>query len=71
MSDHPPLQFAAIGLDHRHIYHRVGQLLHLGAVCKGYNTRDSVVPLDGFVRRFPDLPRGRDVAPCSRTPRSS
>jgi hypothetical protein len=56
MSDHPPLKFAAIGLDHRHIYHQVGRLLDLGAECKGYYARDSAVPLDGFMRRFPDFP---------------
>src|ERR671919_409312 len=61
MADHPPLKFAAIGLDHRHIYHQVGRLLELGAECRGYYARDSAVPLDGFVRRFPDLPRVRDV----------
>ena len=71
MPDHPPLKFAAIGLDHRHIYHQVGRLLELGAECKGYYARDSAVPLDGFVRRFPDLPRVRTCARCSRTPRSS
>ena len=37
MADHPPLKFAAIGLDHRHIYHQVGRLLDLGAECKGYH----------------------------------
>jgi predicted dehydrogenase len=61
MPDHPPLKFAAIGLDHRHIYHQVGRLLALGAECKGYHARDTAVPLDGFVQRFPDLPRVRDV----------
>jgi predicted dehydrogenase len=61
MADHPPLKFAAIGLDHRHIYHQVGRLLELGAECKGYYAHDSRVPLDGFVRRFPDLPRVPDV----------
>jgi predicted dehydrogenase len=61
MAARPPLKFAAIGLDHRHIYHQVGRLLDLGAECKGYHARDSAVPLDGFVRRFPDLPRVRDV----------
>jgi predicted dehydrogenase len=62
MADHPPLKFAAIGLDHRHIYHQVGRLLHLGAECRGYYARDdSAVPLDGFMRRFPDLPCVRDV----------
>jgi predicted dehydrogenase len=61
MADHPPLKFAAIGLDHRHIYHQVGRLLDLGAVCKGYYTRDSAAPLEGFAQRFPDLVRVRDV----------
>ena len=27
----PPLRFAAIGLDHRYIYHQVGRLLALRA----------------------------------------
>jgi predicted dehydrogenase len=61
MADHPPLKFSAIGLDHRHIYHQVGRLLDLGATCKGYYTRDSAVPLEGFVKRFPDLRRVRDA----------
>ncbi|MDF2782061.1 MAG: Gfo/Idh/MocA family oxidoreductase [Geminicoccaceae bacterium] len=60
MADHPPLIFAAIGLDHRHIYHQVGRLLDLGAECKGYYSRDSAVPLEGFVERFPQLKRVAD-----------
>jgi len=60
MADHPPLTFAAIGLDHRHIYHQVGRLLERGAVCKGYHSRDDAVPLEGFVKRFPDLKRVAD-----------
>jgi predicted dehydrogenase len=60
MTEHPPLQFAAIGLDHRHIYHQVGRLLALGAECKGYYSRDSAVPLEGFVERFPQLKRVAD-----------
>jgi predicted dehydrogenase len=55
MPDHPPLKFAAIGLDHRHIYHQVGRLLELGAVCKGYHGRDEAMPLEGFAKRFPNL----------------
>jgi predicted dehydrogenase len=61
MSDQPPLKFAAIGLDHRHIYHQVGRLLELGAECKGYHSRDDAVPLEGFVKRFPDLERVADA----------
>ena len=60
MADHPPLTFAAIGLDHRHIYHQVGRLLDLGAACKGYYSRDSAVPLEGFVQRFPQLEQVAD-----------
>jgi predicted dehydrogenase len=60
MADHPPLTFAAIGLDHRHVYHQVGRLLDLGATCKGYYSRDSAVPLEGFVKRFPELERVAD-----------
>jgi predicted dehydrogenase len=60
MADYPTLKFAAIGLDHRHIYHQVGRLLELGAECKGYHARDSATPLAGFVERFPDLRRVAD-----------
>jgi predicted dehydrogenase len=60
MADHPPLTFAAIGLDHRHIYHQVGRLLELGARCAGYHARDSALPLEGFVKRFPDVERVAD-----------
>ena len=49
-------RFAAIGLDHRHIYHQVGELIAAGAECAGYCplTSDQRV-LDGFRERFPDL----------------
>ncbi len=52
----PPLRFAAIGLDHRHIYHLVGELIAAGADCAGFcpETSDPRV-LEGFVERFPDL----------------
>jgi predicted dehydrogenase len=51
-----PLRFAAIGLDHRHIYHLVGELIAAGAECVGYCplTSDPKV-LDGFRERFPQL----------------
>ncbi|MBX3576686.1 MAG: Gfo/Idh/MocA family oxidoreductase [Rhizobiaceae bacterium] len=52
-----PLRFAAIGLDHRHIYHLVGENVAAGAECAGYcaETSDTKV-LDGFRERFPSLP---------------
>lgn len=51
-----PPSFAAIGLDHRHIYHLVGELIAAGATCAGYcpRTSDPRV-LEGFRERFPDL----------------
>ncbi|MCY4003464.1 MAG: Gfo/Idh/MocA family oxidoreductase [Rhodospirillales bacterium] len=51
------LRFAAIGLDHRHIYHQVGRLLELGCECVGYWTEGEPQTLAGFLRRFPDLTR--------------
>lgn len=51
-----PLRFAAIGLDHRHIYHLVGELIAAGSECAGYCplTSDPKV-LEGFRERFPNL----------------
>ena len=49
--------FAAIGLDHRHIYDLTEGLIAAGAVCAGYcpETSDPRV-LAGFQKRFPDVP---------------
>jgi predicted dehydrogenase len=51
------LRFAAIGLDHRHIYDLTQGLLDAGATCVGHNP-DSSDPrvLAGFRKRFPDVP---------------
>jgi len=54
------ITFAAIGLDHRHIYEQVGRLLQLGYTCKGYWTEGEPHPLSGFIERYPDLPRVDD-----------
>jgi len=50
------LRFAAVGLDHRHIYHLVAENIAAGAECAGYcpQTSDYRV-LDGFRERFPQL----------------
>lgn len=50
-------RFAAIGLDHRHIYDLTQDLLDEGAECAGYNpdTTDQRV-LAGFRKRFPHVP---------------
>jgi predicted dehydrogenase len=50
-------RFAAIGLDHRHIYDLTQDLLDEGAECVGYNpdTTDPRV-MAGFRKRFPHVP---------------
>jgi predicted dehydrogenase len=50
------LRFAAIGLDHRHIFHLVGENIAAGAECVGYcpQTSDPRVA-EGFRERFPQL----------------
>ena len=50
-------RFAAIGLDHRHVYDLTAGLLAAGAVCVGYDpeTSDPRV-LAGFRKRFPHVP---------------
>lgn len=61
MGEQPvPLAFAAIGLDHRHIYEMVGRLLELGCRCKGWWTLGEPQPLAGFRERYPDLVRVDD-----------
>ena len=51
------LRFAAIGLDHRHIYHLIGENIAAGAQCAGYcpQTSDPKV-VEGVRERFPALP---------------
>jgi len=50
-------RFAAIGLDHRHVYDMTEGLLAAGAECVGYNS-DTTDPrvLAGFRKRFPSVP---------------
>jgi predicted dehydrogenase len=55
-----PIAFAAIGIDHRHIYEQVGRLIELGCPCVGYWTKDETDVLEGFMSRFPDLKRVDD-----------
>lgn len=55
------MKFAAIGLDHRHIYEQVGRLLELGCECAGYWTDGDPQPLEGFIKRYPQLTRVDDA----------
>src|SRR3569623_1719323 len=57
------MRFAAIGLDHRHIYDLAAGLIDAGVTCAGYwpQTSDPRV-LKGFRERFPDVPeKDRDA----------
>ena len=51
------MKFACIGLDHRHIYGMTEGMIKAGATCEGFFTRDSSEPLEGFKKRFPNIPR--------------
>ena len=67
------LRFAAIGLDHRHIYHHVGELIAAGAECAGYCPQTIRSPRARRVsasasRRCAPVDR---AARCSTIPRST
>ena len=62
MSSLPKLKFAAIGLDHRHIYDQVTSLLDIGAECVGFWSRDDAMPLQGFMEKCPHIPRVKERA---------
>lgn len=51
------MKFAAIGIDHRHIFGMAANLMAEGAEFVGWWTEGAPEPLDGFVKRFPDVPR--------------
>jgi len=57
MSD---LKLAVIGIDHRHIFGQLAGMLDLGCTCKGWWTEGEPQPVEGFVKRFPDIPRVAD-----------
>ena len=63
------MRFAAIGLDHRHIYDLTEGLLAAGASCAGYwpATTDPRV-LEGVRKRFPDIPAIDDRDALMRDP---
>lgn len=55
------IRFAALGLDHRHIYGMAANLLGEGADFAGYWSDGTPETLAGFIDRFPTVPR-RDKA---------
>lgn len=51
------VRFAAIGIDHRHIYGMAANLIDAGAEFAGWWTDGHPNTEKGFVTRFPDVPR--------------
>ena len=56
-----PLRFAAIGIDHRHVYGMAANMIDAGAVFAGWHTEGHPNTEEGFVERFPDVPRAADA----------
>lgn len=56
------LRFAALGLDHRHIYGMAGNMISAGAEFVGWWTEGNPGTLDGFDKRFPGVPRAMNKA---------
>ena len=55
------LRFAVLGLDHRHAYGMAQGMIGAGAELMAYWTEGMPQPLEGFVQRFPDVPRVDDL----------
>ena len=60
MSD-GPIRFAALGIDHRHMFGMAGNLIEAGARFAGWWTPGEPETLEGFLKRFPDVPRADDA----------
>lgn len=50
------LTCVALGLDHRHIYGMTENMQKAGVRCLGYWTKGTPEPLEGYQKRFPDMP---------------
>ena len=71
MPDHPPLKFAAIGLDHRHIYHQVGRLWDSAPSARATTRAIRRCRSTASSGAFPTCRACATCARCSRIPRSS
>ncbi len=56
-----PLQIAVIGIDHRHSYGMLAGMLATGATCKSWWTEGTPATQEGFIKRFPQIPRVESV----------
>jgi len=55
-----PLTLGVIGIDHRHIFGQLANMQAQGCICKGWWTEAEPQPVDGFQKRFADVPRVAD-----------
>ncbi len=55
------IRFAALGLDHRHIYGMVAGMIGAGCEFSGYWTEGEPQTMAGFLKRFPDVSRAQNV----------
>ena len=51
------INLAVIGIDHRHIFGQLEGMLSAGCSCKGWWTEGQPDLCEGFIKRFPDIPR--------------
>ncbi|CTQ61562.1 Gfo/Idh/MocA family protein [Roseibium album] len=56
-----PLTLGVVGIDHRHIFGQLSGMMELGCTCKGWWTEGEPQPVEGFLKRFPDVPRVGDL----------
>ena len=54
------LTVGVIGIDHRHIFGQLENMQSRGCICKGWYTDGEPEPMDGFIKRFPNIPRVPD-----------
>ncbi|NTE88238.1 Gfo/Idh/MocA family protein [Agrobacterium rubi] len=54
---HKPIKFVALGIEHRHIFGMAQNMLDAGAEFVGWWTEGEPDVVDGFVKRFPNVPR--------------
>ena len=62
------MKFAAIGIDHRHIFGMAENMIAAGAEFAGWWTDGAPGTLAGFLKRFPDVPRASDVGALLEDP---
>ena len=55
------LRFAAVGIDHRHIFGMAANMIEAGAEFAGWWTQGHPNTEEGFVERFPDVPRANSA----------